>query len=125
MTLKPEFVVDFDANHEEPWRARIKANGAIIPRVFRAVDEIAAIRRAWTWYDRNPHMWDEANFSRPATRTVDGETQAVPHDGGKVHGLVGKVWVFNRDTGDRRRISPEQLNEFIGNGYLKGGPRSK
>lgn len=39
--------------------------------------------------------------------------------------FAGKIWVFNRATGDKRRIDPNELDSYLGNGYIKAGPRTK
>lgn len=36
-----------------------------------------------------------------------------------------KVWVINRATHDLKRIDPNELDSYLANGYVRGGPRSK
>ncbi len=39
--------------------------------------------------------------------------------------FAGKVWMLNRLTGERVRIFPSEIADFIDRGFERGGPRSK
>ena len=38
---------------------------------------------------------------------------------------IGKIWMLNRQTGERVRVMPNEVVEYEIKGYIKGGPRSK
>lgn len=49
---------------------------------------------------------------------------ATPSSSQARHGLAGKIWMVNRQTGHKTRIDPVEQQAFEANGYQKGGPRS-
>ena len=40
------------------------------------------------------------------------------------HHLAGLVWMVNKQTGDKKRVKPEEVDNLVWAGYEKGGPRS-
>lgn len=48
-----------------------------------------------------------------------------PWETAKQHHLAGKVWVINEITREKKRIDQSELMFYEGNGWVRGGPRSK
>lgn len=55
--------------------------------------------------------------------TINPISRGMPQSSG--HGSIGKVWMINRQTQHLCRISSNDVAEYAGKGYVKGGPRSK
>lgn len=49
---------------------------------------------------------------------------ATPAPNGN-HANIGKVWIVNRQTGDKRRVFPSEPTSYEAKGYVRGGPRSR
>lgn len=112
-------------NADGTFRAYIISNGEKVPRSFTHETEIGAKRRAWTWYDRNPHFWNLADLPKSEDSLIPRVINGVNIPAQKTHGLVGSVWMINRALDKRVRIPADQESEYASNGYVRGGPRSK
>lgn len=40
------------------------------------------------------------------------------------HHNAGKVWMVNKQTGDKKRIAESEIVQYEWAGYVRGGPRS-
>jgi hypothetical protein len=86
-----------------------------------AATEVEAIERAKAWYAKEK--------ARQAVLVGTSEDEDEPSTfnramEGRGQGFAGKVWVLNRSTGDRARVMPDQLQQYVARGYVQAGPRS-
>lgn len=96
------FVVLPDGNY---WGVRF--NGSTEEEaVSKAINLWNAERAKWTKRDGVADPWVD----------VKAEQQ---------HHFANKVWMFNRETGDRKRVALTEISLYEKNGYIRGGPRSK
>jgi hypothetical protein len=87
-----------------------------------ATTEADAIARAEAWFVKEKARQavlvgtsEDEDESSMFNRAMDGRGQ----------GFTGKVWMLNRSTGDRARVMPDQLQQYVARGYVQAGPRSK
>lgn len=75
-----------------------------------------------------------AAFNRIATVGAEPASCNIDHPGynfaqskgqGRGAQFVGKVWVIHQETRELKRIDPNELDSYLGRGYIRGGPRSK
>jgi hypothetical protein len=93
---------------------------------FAASTEEAAIAAAKARWESEQARYKRHNELEPVL--VD-DCQASPVRSGRgSHASAmfsGKVWVINRVTHDLKRIDPNELDIYVAQGYVRGGPRSK
>lgn len=116
------------------WLGFIKGDGGLlIPIRFNGASKEEVKKKASEWLQsqRKPKPWEEdtteeafAEYvaSNPVEPTVKKvfPSQRPSQGPGRGHGNAGRIWVVNRDTGDRKRIQESELKEYIGLGYMKG-----
>jgi hypothetical protein len=61
-------------------------------------------------------------FHQEVVRKPVAQPFGYPGRGGM---FVGKVWMLNRSTGERARVLPGEVADYVAKGFEKGGPRSK
>lgn len=94
---------------------------------FFGATEAEAKSRAEAWYaaekKRQERLWPEK--AREVALTAEERTSNNLQASNYGHGLRGMVWMFNRATGDRKRVQPSEVAGLEWAGYQRGGPRSK
>ena len=55
----------------------------------------------------------------------DGEATPAPVMSGRGQCFVGKVWVANRQTKQIRRVTTQEADIMLSQGWVKAGPRTK
>lgn len=96
-------LMDFDNNTFMPFFGASKAD---------------AVNRAEAFLEREKARWLRADSS--GTENLTSERPA-----GKGQVFLGKVWMLNRETGERARVDAGEVAGFESRGYVRGGPRSK
>jgi hypothetical protein len=82
--------------------------------------EQEASQKAINLYEAEKGKWARLE---PYKHEDSDEAEYKPS--GRGVGLAGKIWVFNRATGQRARIDAAEMASYEAKGYIKGGPRSK
>lgn len=73
-------------------------------------------------------LWDKEQKKYAKANEMADCLIAAGHDKlleGRGRHFAGKVWVINRAMHDLKRIDPNELDSYLANGYVRGGPRSK
>lgn len=124
----------------DKWLAHMNLGSHIYMSFFGPTKE-AAETRARDWYekerkrlgkqDTSEKKWSEDDWIKTDPKPVDnagwGNAQPISNDDWgqpKIHALAGKVWMVNRATNHKTRIDPSEVDSYIANGYVRGGPRS-
>lgn len=47
-----------------------------------------------------------------------------PSDSDNTHGMVGKVWLGNPTTKEKKRVAPDDVTAMMADGWVKAGPRT-
>lgn len=107
---------------EYQWIAYIVlSNGDYLGVMFRDYSEAAVKAKA-------AQFWETESKKRYITQMGDDddeiEVKTVISESNGTHHLLGKVWMINEATREKRRVLPEQV-EALGPGWVKGGPRSR
>ncbi len=96
---------------------------------FHGKTEQEAIDKAkFRWESEQKRYQSEPiEDSLPDHAGAYGTEAMVKVDGRGAHlrAMVGKLWVINRATQHLCRIDPSELQDYEGQGYVRGGPRSK
>lgn len=102
------------SNSKERWMAyAVLPNGDLwLVRCTGETEEIAATK-ARTLYER------ERDRLKLVEKHYTKEDKPI-----STHHLAGLVWMVNKQTGDKKRVKPEEVNNLIWAGYVRGGPRS-
>lgn len=64
------------------------------------------------------------DWSKPVKLASDNPMATAIISEPSRHGLSGKIWMVNRQSGHKTRIDPSLMQEFEERGYIRGGPRS-
>lgn len=102
------------SNSKERWMAyAVLPNGDLwLVRCTGETEEIAATK-ARTLYE------SERDRLKLVEKHYTKEDKLI-----STHHLAGLVWMVNKQTGDKKRVKPEEVNNLIWAGYVRGGPRS-
>lgn len=102
------------SNSKERWMAyAVLPNGDLwLVRCTGETEEIAATK-ARTLYES-----ERAKVKPSVSDYLNKEAKSSQHHN------AGKVWMVNKQTGDKKRVKPEEVNNLIWAGYVRGGPRS-
>lgn len=102
------------SNSKERWMAyAVLPNGDLwLVRCTGETEEIAATK-ARTLYE------SERDRLKLVEKHYTKEDKPI-----STHHLAGLVWMVNKQTGDKKRVKPEEVNNLIWAGYVRGGPRS-
>lgn len=111
-------VITYESKNARPferWQAyAVLPNGE--PWLVRCVgetEEIAAAK-ARTLYEN-----ESAKLKK-----LDIITNKYYEDKSSQHHNAGKVWMVNKQTGDKKRIAESEIVQYEWAGYVRGGPRS-
>lgn len=123
----------------EKWLAYCVIGGQPLLVRFTGATEAEAIERANNWYDsEKKHQnkitgvveLEDDEVASTAYKGDDGWTKVKPVNDGwtsepSEHGMVGKVWMINHSQQKRARINADELDYYINQGYVKGGPKTQ
>jgi hypothetical protein len=73
--------------------------------------------------EKHGHYISPLQFCETNNEIQDTNSVAVESARGK-H-FIGKVWVANTTTKDKRRVPEAELSDYYAKGYVKAGPRTK
>lgn len=112
-----------NATPDNEWIAY--ANGWQV-RCVGATEQEAKDRALALW-NRERARWDNVPHSDTVKPSQHEEIAIARGGWGEVkqHHLAGKVWLMNRTTGHKCRVSAGEVAGLMGQGYVKAGPRSK
>lgn len=88
---------------------------------FEGATESEAKDRATAFYESEREKWKSTNLELNEIKEPKTNNS---WDGVKQHHLAGLVWVINKETKDKRRVPPDELDAYLAKGYVKGGPRT-
>lgn len=102
------------SNPKERWMAyAVLPNGELwLVRCTGETEEIAA-HKAKTLYE------NEKAKSKIKKEMLDNFV-----DKPSQHHNAGKVWMINKQTGDKKRVAESEIAQYEWAGYVRGGPRS-
>lgn len=111
------------------WLAHMDMGGDIFMSFFGDSEESARNRAQSFWDTERARQSKIQTVSIP---TLEGKTVSVPGfqnpktvGVGRGQANTGKVWVMSTKTGDKKRISPDQLASYLNKGFVKAGPRTQ
>ena len=102
------------ANPKQRWQAyAVLPNGDLwLVRCTGETEEIAATK-ARTLYES-----ERAKVKPSVSDYLNKEAKSSQHHN------AGKVWMVNKQTGDKKRIAESEIVQYEWAGYVRGGPRS-
>lgn len=90
----------------------VLTNGEYLGIMFRdSTEDVVKAKAEQFWQDNYKPVGDAAS-------------EAVKIDRRDGQHLIGKVWMINEATREKRRVLPEDV-AALGPGWIKGGPRSR
>lgn len=103
------------SNPKERWQAyAVLPNGNLwLVRCTGETEEVAATK-ARTLYESER----EKHSKLAHNQTMSKDSKLSQHHN------AGKVWMINHKTGDKKRVTPNEVSQYEWAGYVKGGPRS-
>jgi hypothetical protein len=133
--MKPNVITYHSVNPDAltPWVAYIVLeNGEYWGVRFSEHTEEAVIDAALNRWKIEKAKGERLSPSAPVTPTAKlpamrtkPSTNLSTTPSPEATGLAGKVWMLNRTSGHRARINASELDSYLSQGYVKGGPRSK
>lgn len=84
-----------------------QANNHVLPYHFVGKTEAEARKKLQEWRDNVVIRTDED----------------APTDGRRE--FAGKVWMINHVLRQRARVNPSEVDAYLANGYVHGGPKTK
>jgi len=116
------------------WISYIFKDGTIIPIRFNAETKVEVTQKAKFWFESQtaPKSYQQDTTEESFAEYLDTKpvvepkkifptvTRSAAPGPGRGHGNVGRIWVVNRDTKDRKRVHESELSDYIGRGYMKG-----
>jgi hypothetical protein len=84
---------------------------------FSGPDEQTVISRAHAFWETHirKHLGSTPDL-------IDGDDDADPSPSWRGK---GKTWLYNRSTGERARVSNDEVEGYLARGFIKAGPRTK
>lgn len=116
------------------WISYIMNGGIFIPVRFNGNTKKDAITKAKFWLEQQqPKVPEYQKDTTPEAyedwkNSPDEQKVSAPkfnRGSEPSHGMIGKAWVLNRETGHRARVPAEELQGYLDRGYIRGGPRTK
>lgn len=104
----------------DTWLAHMNLGNDIYMSFFGATKD-AAETRAREWYETEKKRWERID---PSSKSVAETGEGWTKPEGRGQHFVGKIWMVNKSTGDKKRIDPTEQTLYEGRGYVRGGPRS-
>lgn len=92
---------------------------------FSGATEESVIAKARAFYEKEKARQDRLYGSTAAAADNDAISDDDDVPSGRGVQFVGKVWMLNRETGERARVIPAEVADYAAKGYVRGGPRSK
>lgn len=109
-------------NEKHAWVALVELPPRLYMPFFGPTEEMARMAAEnWFQYERQRKI--VGSVATEVATTPDNRTGYNP--GGRGTQFIGKVWMLNRQTGERARIDVAEISQYEARGYVKGGPRSK
>lgn len=110
----------------DTWLAHMNLGNDIYMSFFGATKD-AAETRARDWYETEKKRWERIDPSSKSVGEANagwGNSDGWTKPDGRGQHFVGKIWMVNKSTGDKKRIDPTEQTLYEGRGYVRGGPRS-
>lgn len=103
------------ANPKQRWMAyAVLPNGELwLVRCTGETEEVAATK-ARTLYESER----EKHSKLAHNQTMSKDSKPSQHHN------AGKVWMINKQTGDKKRVAESEIAQYEWAGYVRGGPRS-
>lgn len=125
MTIQVVTYHSVNAKPDQQWSGCcVLPSGQRLEIWFCAGSEQGVIDRARAFYEREKARQDRLYGSTVAAADND-EAEVNAAGPSREQVFTGKVWMLNRETGERARVSPGEVGSYIARGFNKAGPRSK
>lgn len=109
------------SNPKERWTAyAVLPSGELwLVRCCGETEEIAK-SKALALYESEREKWE----AREGAAKPKNEPAVKSEGLGRGAHFLGKVWMINKTTGDKKRVSKDEVAQYEWAGYIRGGPRS-
>lgn len=148
-TNLPPIVTYHSSNNKPEWFAYCKPNGEFLGVRFEGHTEAEAKERAKVWWTNETARQakltgkvelesDEVNsstYKKPSWGTPngwgskpsvnEGLNTAAKISQSSEHSLAGKVWLANRELGQKKRVDPAEVDAMMKQGWFRAGPRTQ
>lgn len=89
-----------------------------IPVMQDEEETVEPRKTSWGTVIPNPKKAVEpSNWGKPPSFS------STPSDN-KDHGMIGKVWLGNPTTKEKKRVDPSMVDDMMAQGWIKAGPRT-
>ena len=138
MNDTPTIVTYHSTNNQPPWFAYCKPNGEFLGVRFEGATESEAIERAKAWWTNETlrqkrlcgavELDDDEVSSKPFKQEPvssgwgSGWSEPTEHH---AHGLAGKIWMIHHQQKIKKRVDPNEVDKYVADGYVRGGPKTK
>ena len=93
-------------------------NGRPAPVYAIGSTESEAIENAKTFWEKETAKLSKLYKSESRDAAIERVASTASRN-------LGKIWVINRATKERKRVEASEVEALVANGWVKGGPRTK